>query len=494
MLGPPETGTVPRSRSGSGTGTCAGGASAGVATGTLRNRTSWALEDPTPQQTTTSMSRLYMAVRLGRYSGDAGGQGASGCQRFLQQAPIPAKAPPHGNRTCLFRCQNAGVCNHDTGMCDCIAGYTGEHCQLRQKRTCAATWRSHGLEQAGPIRPADSLWPPSASRCMGVCDEDIGACLCNGTYGRIPRGRGSKPTDPPRQVGRPLMLACLPRKDEMGRPNSYGQMEPEDLWGPGGWCVSPQPRVICPCMLDGWVGPYCDQPAEQFCLNQCSGNGECRSGFCLCYDGFYGHDCARWRPGIKPLPDPRKAKPWLKPVFVPPPSAGDPPPSATRLRPLIYVYDLPADYNTRLLQYRFPSNSCGYRLFAVNNESMWTRNTYCVETLLHEMLLQSAHRTLDPEEADFFYVPLYTSCYAHPVHGWGTIPGTTDPQSCASGTWRLWHWRRSGGWRRTCPTGGARGAQITSGCSPTTRRLAGFPTKSTTPPSSSPTGAAGVRS
>lgn len=27
-------------------------------------------------------------------------------------------------------------------------------------------------------------------------------------------------------------------------------------------------------------------------------------------------------------------------------------------------------------------------------------------------------RTLDPEEADFFYVPLYTSCYMWPIHGW----------------------------------------------------------------------------
>lgn len=46
-------------------------------------------------------------------------------------------------------------------------------------------------------------------------------------------------------------------------------------------------------MLDGWVGPTCEVPTEQFCLNQCSGQGECRAGFCLCAEGFYGHDCAR---------------------------------------------------------------------------------------------------------------------------------------------------------------------------------------------------------
>ena len=31
---------------------------------------------------------------------------------------------------------------------------------------------------------------------------------------------------------------------------------------------------------------------------------------------------------------------------------------------------------------------------------------YSIEIGLHEMLLQSEHRTLVPEEADFFYVPV----------------------------------------------------------------------------------------
>jgi hypothetical protein len=31
------------------------------------------------------------------------------------------------------------------------------------------------------------------------------------------------------------------------------------------------------------------------------------------------------------------------------------------------------------------------------------------------MLLQSEHRTLDPEEADYFYLPIYTSCLIFPV-------------------------------------------------------------------------------
>jgi hypothetical protein len=41
-------------------------------------------------------------------------------------------------------------------------------------------------------------------------------------------------------------------------------------------------------------------------------------------------------------------RPWLKPHAVNP-AAAEPQP-AIRLRPLIYVYDLPSDFNTRLLQ------------------------------------------------------------------------------------------------------------------------------------------------
>ncbi|KAI3432349.1 hypothetical protein D9Q98_003906 [Chlorella vulgaris] len=34
---------------------------------------------------------------------------------------------------------------------------------------------------------------------------------------------------------------------------------------------------------------------------------------------------------------------------------------------------------------------------------------------LHEMLLQSEHRTLDASEADYFYVPVYSCCLIYPV-------------------------------------------------------------------------------
>ena len=60
-------------------------------------------------------------------------------------------------------------------------------------------------------------------------------------------------------------------------------------------------------------------------------------------------------------------------------------------------------------------------------------------------MLQSEHHTLDPEEADYFYVPVYTSCFIHPVWGFVDHPWYYGPTvNC---------WENSG--TQYCATGGA---------------------------------------
>lgn len=49
-----------------------------------------------------------------------------------------------------------------------------------------------------------------------------------------------------------------------------------------------------------------------------------------------------------------------------------------------------------------------------------------------QMLLASPHRTMDPEEADLFYVPAYVACYAWPVLGFADYPYYYS----AGGRWR----------------------------------------------------------
>lgn len=82
--------------------------------------------------------------------------------------------------------------------------------------------------------------------------------------------------------------------------------------------------------------------------------------------------------------------------------------SALTLPPLrIYVYDLPKEFNTDLSR---NNPDCRW-------DSPYTWQTkYTLEVYLHEMFLISEMRTLDPNEADLFYMPVYVGCFLH-SHG-----------------------------------------------------------------------------
>ena len=116
-----------------------------------------------------------------------------------------------------------------------------------------------------------------------------------------------------------------------------------------------------------------------------------------------------------------QSRPWLKDT-IRTPAAADPPPSSHRRRPLIYVYDAPPEYNTRMLQYRVLKTACVHRMFGGQNESYFGHTAYGTETGFLEMLLQSPHRTFDGEEADFFYVPAFVACWPFPVYDWADAP------------------------------------------------------------------------
>ena len=70
----------------------------------------------------------------------------------------------------------------------------------------------------------------------------------------------------------------------------------------------------------------------------------------------------------------------------------------------IFVYDLPSIFNkdqvtkNRLSPPKIRDPNC-------------TGNFYSAEYSLHQFLLNSWYRTLDPSEADFFYVPVYSCCF-----------------------------------------------------------------------------------
>jgi hypothetical protein len=77
----------------------------------------------------------------------------------------------------------------------------------------------------------------------------------------------------------------------------------------------------------------------------------------------------------------------------------------------VYVYELPGRFNTDLMEGRIKTADCMYRDYTPGNATRWLYSAFGMETALHEILLTSPHRTLDPETADFFFVPVYGGCY-----------------------------------------------------------------------------------
>ena len=68
------------------------------------------------------------------------------------------------------------------------------------------------------------------------------------------------------------------------------------------------------------------------------------------------------------------------------------------------MYDLPARFHTQLAR----------------EQRRCISDQYGTEIRIHETLLASPMRTLDPTQAEFFFVPIYPECYlfrANQQHG-----------------------------------------------------------------------------
>ena len=174
-----------------------------------------------------------------------------------------------------------------------------------------------------------------------------------------------------------------------------------------GWCdanasLGEQPAARCACRVDGRDGYLCQHTVAFFCLNQCSSHGRCEHGFCFCEPGWWGIDCSIASGGADV-----EASLDTAPSVA---AAADP---LTRVRPLIYVYEMPQRFTTDLLQRRHDKQFCAHRTYLRENTTQYAGGIYqgyVLEVLLHEWLLSSAHRTTEPSEADWFYVPVYATC------------------------------------------------------------------------------------
>ncbi len=73
---------------------------------------------------------------------------------------------------------------------------------------------------------------------------------------------------------------------------------------------------------------------------------------------------------------------------------------------------MPVRFNHWLLETRMHAQDCVYRRYVDgDNGTKWENYAFGMEMALHEVLLASPHRTLNPEDADFFFAPVYGGCY-----------------------------------------------------------------------------------
>lgn len=133
------------------------------------------------------------------------------------------------------------------------------------------------------------------------------------------------------------------------------------------------------------------------CLNDCSGRGECVSATCHCPIGYWGADCSL---NFKVL---KNRGNWAKNL---------------NLRLKIYVYELPPEFNTWQFLYsggerveeKWGENVGGNGGENGRNKvepSREDRGKMGEAFLFLERLLISPYRTVDPNLADFFFVPLF---------------------------------------------------------------------------------------
>ncbi|CAN6454174.1 unnamed protein product [Victoria cruziana] len=327
------------------------------------------------------------------------GKWLSGCDPLTEVIEINENI---GGKSCTNGCSGQGVCNPDLGRCRCFHGFGGKGCSERLHFGC-------NLETSSEL--PFGRWVVSI--CPAHCDTTKAMCFC---------GAGT------RYPNRPVAEACgfqFNTHGKLGEPKMINWSRPdfENVFTndstKNGWCnVVPEDAYAsrvqfkqeCDCKYDCMVGRFCEIPTTCTCINQCSGHGHCRGGFCECHGGWYGIDCS-----IPSVSSAIQSWPlWLRPATVLVPGKErlgvNVKAVVKKKRPLIYVYDLPPEFNSHLLEGRHFKFQCMNRIYDDENATIWTEQLYGSQIALLESILASPYRTENGDEADFFFVPILEAC------------------------------------------------------------------------------------
>lgn len=288
-----------------------------------------------------------------------------------------------------------------------------------------------------------------ASRCAGSCDDRQNRCVC-GERARFPRRHmykcefdGVTRLMPWKRSGwdgfavlKPWELWSTPNTTPPWFEAKLGRQALEKMWRSApanmreyAWCDRPEGPAAaaharklrmpsCQC-FENRAGSSCDRPVRSWCVNQCSGRGECASGFCYCHEGWTGVDCSV--PIVSPAQlrrDPANRGSAGESAGLPWDGSGKGG-GHVPLRPSVYVYELPPSFNAWLQESRVKVEDCMVRRYNHDNSTHWSNTAFGLEVAVHEMMLASPHRSHDPETADFFFVPVYVRTRPHPARDGG---------------------------------------------------------------------------
>ena len=289
-------------------------------------------------------------------------------------------------KACAAGCEANGNCNTALGRCDCPPFVGGAACDQPLFGACAA---AVGLKQLAPAPCVyDSGVAPVSCECLMGCESLglMGRRECyvmdanNATVSAWVRQqihmRGLAPNYEYWQSALKDAEAASVRECN-GRGVFAPRMPPSGAPRAGS-------RGFCQCYA-GFAGGRCEASTsarpQRLCINGCSGRGTCVRNWCHCKRGYYGTDCS-YGEGAE----------GASAVALPPrigAQKGDP------RAPRVYIYDLPPQYNSWMHA----------------GEGGWWQDfdLWGEDVIIHRRALVSSHRVDDPEQADYFLVPVWIS-------------------------------------------------------------------------------------